>query len=614
MKLESIRVENVGGFVTAEFDLSESRVLVGENNSGKTSLLRILDWVFNGADEQLFRQRRALSEGEQKLLVPARMTRNKARRVFLRVHLTDGRVARGYHGRNGVAELRIQFRQSSTYAKLTAPTKGEAATSEPKALQLLLQLQRAYCAMYVPAARDSQSRLFKESLESAIASHLGKVLITQGRGRVPKQVATFKRVAGQLQNVGNGPVAEVWQQATTHLRGVFDPTASFRLEFTQDDLIDFLADHVKPTFSMGVHDKNGVGPDLLGSGTQSMLAIALTQLAFSASERQLLLLEEPEAFLHPGAQRALASQVLGAPGSLQMLITTHGPHVLAEAEPRNVVVLRKHGVFPAAAVTEMQESKDRNHLSTFAAEAMFDRSILLVEGPGDVAFFERLRRKLVGVIPIAVLSRLRVSAAGGKQSFGPWLRLLRRYRDPVSKMQAFHVLVCSDSSDAVADTLTAFKDSSVTVPLDVQNEAKAINNGLSLTPPNPAAADQIATRTQSVNRAAAIPETPIHFMPVDLEYGSTCRLSDARATEFAKMHGFSATSASQLASQLGSKGGQDNPSTKPGAKAPYLRADLAEFLTWDEVCDDIKNLIWRWIKPAYDDPAPVRPPELRSAS
>lgn len=65
MKINSIRLENIGGFQTAEIEINENRLLVGENNSGKTSILRILDWIINVADSDLLYGRRPLGEAEK---------------------------------------------------------------------------------------------------------------------------------------------------------------------------------------------------------------------------------------------------------------------------------------------------------------------------------------------------------------------------------------------------------------------------------------------------------------------------------------------------------------------------------------------------------------------
>src|SRR5699024_6558127 len=130
------------------FDASQDAVLIGENNSGKTSLLRILDWLFNEVDDSLLLGERGLSSDEEQLLLPARATRNRARRIYLRIHIPDGRSARKFSADSeGIAEVRIQFRRSDIYAKLGAPMRGENPDTESNALELLERLQENYACL-----------------------------------------------------------------------------------------------------------------------------------------------------------------------------------------------------------------------------------------------------------------------------------------------------------------------------------------------------------------------------------------------------------------------------------------------------------------------------------
>jgi ABC-type transport system involved in cytochrome c biogenesis ATPase subunit len=608
MQLLGLRVENVGGFQTAELDTRSTRLLVGENNSGKTSLLRILDWIFNTVDEDLLTGQRRLSEAEQRLLVPARATRNKARRIFVRIAIPDGRTARKYGAVEGIAELRIQFRAGSTYAKITPPQRGEQAESELKGLQLLSALQDHHCVLYIAAARDARSQVFSDSLKRALSSQFEFALLPQGQG-VSAGARKVRTSTDTLRKAGEREATAVWKAAQEHLRGVFSPDALFEIRLDPERILEYMIEQVEPTFSLGSHDVNRVPVELLGAGTQSILAMALTQLSMADAPKKLLLLEEPEAFLHPSAQRTLAWQIL-QPGDIQVVATTHSPLVLAEARPADVVVLRSHTVYPAGTVDALQEAKDQYQLSTWVSGAMFDRSLLLVEGPGDLAFFEGLRRKLVGIVPVSVLSRLRVAAVGGKASFGPWLRLLRRYRDPNSGATAFNALLCADSADAVTDVLRALRESTISVGADLQSNIKAITSGFATDNLHPADAASVAARTRAVNQLAAESGLLIHFTPVDLEYAATAGLTDARARAFAALMGLQAATSNTLAAKLGSKGGDGAPSEAAGAKAPYMRAALADFLDWSEVSRDVKDLLWRWIRPGFDGDVPSRPKEL----
>lgn len=610
MRLLGVRVENVGGFQTAELDVSGDRLLVGENNSGKTSLLRVLDWVFNTADAALLDGYRQLSDTERKLLVPARPTRNKARRLLLRIEIPDGRTARKYGAVAHVAELRIQFRMDATYAKLSAPTRGERPESEPRATELLVALQQDYCALYVAAARDARSQVFADSLRRALTTQFRQELLQQGPGRNTK-AESVRRSTDSLRQAGEKEAGVVWSAAQKHLRGVFSPDARFELSIDSERMLQFLTSEVEPTFSLGDHDQSKVPVDQLGAGTQSVLAMALTQLSMANAPQKLLLLEEPEAFLHPSAQRTLAWQIL-QPSDIRLVATTHSPLVLAEANPADVVVLRSHIVYPAIGVPELQESKDRYQLSTWVSGSMFDRSLLLVEGPGDLALFETLRRRLEEAIPVAILSRLRVAAVGGKTSFGPWLRLLRRYREPGSGSLAFSVLVCADSADAGADVLRALKESSIGVSAELQGEIRSFLDGFVPDSLSREDAREVASRTRKANKLSDDVGLPVHFMPVDLEYAATAALSDVRAQEFAALAGiFEVSTVGKLAARMGSKGGDGPASDTAGAKAPYARAELGRFLDWSEISIDLKDLLWRWLLPAFDGAAPTRPSQLK---
>ena len=48
MKLKSTAIENLRSFENSEFNFEEYNVMVGPNNSGKTSLLRILKALVSG--------------------------------------------------------------------------------------------------------------------------------------------------------------------------------------------------------------------------------------------------------------------------------------------------------------------------------------------------------------------------------------------------------------------------------------------------------------------------------------------------------------------------------------------------------------------------------------
>ncbi|WP_211235404.1 ATP-dependent nuclease [Leifsonia aquatica] len=602
-------MENVGGFKTAEFPLDGDVLLIGENNSGKTSVLRILDWLFNSLDSDLLRGRRELNEVEEALLLPARATQNKARRIFLRVRLSDGRSATKFAAKaDNVAEVRVQFRASKYYARLGSPTRNEEAETEPNAAVLLDRLQGCYSCLYVPASRDGSSEIFSRILRDALRQELSGAMIYDGVGRPAGAPKATSDAAATLSTHANTFASKVWKETKENLRGGFDPKGLFSASVSAEDLVELVLDRMEARFSTGDHDAKTVAIESLGAGLQSALAIAVAQRPRSEKMYRLLLLEEPEAFLHPSAQRTIAQQTFHLPG-IQTIATTHSALVLAEAAPEDIVVMRDHVAYPAASVSTTQEQKDAYLLSSLASNTMFDRSLLLVEGPGEVAYFEMLRREMRNIIPLPLLNRMRVCAVGGKAGFGPWLRLLRRFAN--NGDQAFEVIVCADSIDAGTDVVRALRESSVVVPAALASEIANLANGIDMSNVSPADALVIAERTSAANRLAASSNVPLHFNRVDLEYAILEALNDRRSREFAKTHGLEVESRDKLMARMGSKGGDGKASEKAGSKAPYLRANLAYIVTWDEISPDIKELLWRWVRGAMEPYSSLaRPPEI----
>ena len=96
----------------------------------------------------------------------------------------------------------------------------------------------------------------------------------------------------------------------------------------------------------------------------------------------ILAIEEPEAFLHPTAQRTLARRLAGD-DSIKRLISTHSPIFVDEASYSNVVLVRDHVIYePARSRADDRTAINTALLSGQGAEMAFSRGVLLVEGEG----------------------------------------------------------------------------------------------------------------------------------------------------------------------------------------------------------------------------------------
>lgn len=166
---------------------------------------------------------------------------------------------------------------------------------------------------------------------------------------------------------------------------------------------------VTVTVADGAHD---VPLTELSDGIRALSV--LTLLGMSQRTARILAVDEPETHLHPSAQRSVATSLLDGTG--QRILATHSPAVVEQSDPLDVVVVRADRMtrqLPAgAAVTS--PAKMVRHWSNRLLEPLTARRLLVVEGVSDRIVLERTAALLN-----IDLHRLGVSVfeLGGKRLF-----------------------------------------------------------------------------------------------------------------------------------------------------------------------------------------------------
>lgn len=171
-------------------------------------------------------------------------------------------------------------------------------------------------------------------------------------------------------------------------------------------------------FGITLGEKGAIVPlNDWGSGTQNRTQILLqlfrakqvSQSNTSASKvTPVLVIEEPECFLHPSAQAEFGRILrdLAEEFQVQVIITTHSPYMLSHQKPTSNILLNRHVVKKQKLHTVIEEVEGDQWSKPFALAlgvsgdelapwrdlffASAD-SILLVEGPIDKAYFDLLR-------------------------------------------------------------------------------------------------------------------------------------------------------------------------------------------------------------------------------
>jgi putative ATP-dependent endonuclease of OLD family len=130
----------------------------------------------------------------------------------------------------------------------------------------------------------------------------------------------------------------------------------------------------------------------LGYNNALFMATELVLLR-GGEELSLLLVEEPEAHLHPQLQERVMdllkenSNEKQAEARVQVIMTTHSPSLVSTARIEDMTLVHKAQTFPLAAEKTKLKRTDYSFLRRFIdatkANMFFARSVMMVEGPAE---------------------------------------------------------------------------------------------------------------------------------------------------------------------------------------------------------------------------------------
>lgn len=267
---------------------------------------------------------------------------------------------------------------------------------------------------YLRPLRDAEAEL-KPARQSRLSQILGahKSIVGQEKNdfdeadplKIPENLVGL--MAFTQHHLGKHPVIKgVQEDINTNYLGKF-AFAGDKLESHIQIASDLGLQPILEKFELGLLPSDGISSDercVRGLGYNNALFMA-TELVLlrEGDELALLLIEEPEAHLHPQLQERVqelleqsANKLLDSKRPVQVVMTTHSPSLAAGANIASMTLVHRAQLYSLAHDKTKLKKNDyeflRRFLDATKANLFFARGIAIVEGPAEALLLPALAK------------------------------------------------------------------------------------------------------------------------------------------------------------------------------------------------------------------------------
>ncbi|MBI5053564.1 MAG: AAA family ATPase [Chloroflexi bacterium] len=144
-------------------------------------------------------------------------------------------------------------------------------------------------------------------------------------------------------------------------------------------------------------ERDDLAMSLSESGTGIGQVLAMLYVVITSDHPHIIVIDEPQTFLHPGAIHKLI-EILGQYPQHQYIITTHSPTVVTSANPQTLLLVKKNDAESVVETINVQETQSlRIYLSEIGArlsDVFGADSVLWVEGRTEELCFPLLLSRI----------------------------------------------------------------------------------------------------------------------------------------------------------------------------------------------------------------------------
>lgn len=251
---------------------------------------------------------------------------------------------------------------------------------------------------------------------------------------------SYPRFLSKIKRNTDKTLEEISSYVSSNLQNLFSNN-TLNLEIRGGESSGFSANDILKSTNSTVHISNSIQPDSMplsnqGTGLQRMSLIYLIQnmiekKVIGGENQKLLLIDEPEAFLHPEAVRALSKSLYTIGSQMPLLISTHSPVLIDLSEKHTSIQLFRVNQKKNQALELYQSKNDTfddddfknlkilNYVDSYVNEFFFADKIIIVEGDTEYITFKHFAEQ--------AKQNIHIIRARGKGTIQTLMKILNQF-------------------------------------------------------------------------------------------------------------------------------------------------------------------------------------------
>ena len=426
MRVSRIKIQNFRGIKSAEILLPDHVILVGDNNTGKSTLLEAIDLVLGPdrvsrqsvIDEHDFYAGEYLGGPDRRIaihieLVVISLSDEQARYFQNNIEwwncstnrLVDGPPPEGIEDESVVPALRLGFEgeYDPDEDDFTAQTFFCSPERDDGTRTPFKKADKQKCGfLYLRTLRTGSRAL---SLERG--SLLDIILrLKETRVQMWEQVLTQLRDVSVAEDNALG-LTETLSSVQEAIRSFvpYDWGSNPQMkvsQLTRESLRDCLSIFMSTGATNSRGDEYSAPFQHQGTGTINTLVLSMLSMIAELKQNVIFAMEEPEIAIPPHTQKRIINSIRSK--SAQSLFTSHSPYVMEESNPEQILVLHNAGgVLSAIPARFPEKTKPKLYRTEFRkryCEALLARRVLIVEGETEFQAITSAARRLNEIDPV----------------------------------------------------------------------------------------------------------------------------------------------------------------------------------------------------------------------